>query len=83
MACEVPVVASNVGGIPEVIEHGVSGMLHPPDALDEMADSVLALVQDEPRRRQMGQAARRRACELFNVDDIVSRYEAYYREVLG
>ena len=37
MACEVPVVASRVGGLPEVIEHGVSGFLHAPDALDEMA----------------------------------------------
>ena len=37
MACEVPVVASRVGGLPEVIEDGVSGFLHPPDAIDEMA----------------------------------------------
>ena len=37
MACEVPVVASRVGGLPEVIEHGVSGFLHPPDAIDAMA----------------------------------------------
>ena len=38
MACEVPVVASRVGGLPEVIEDGVTGYLHPPDALDEMAE---------------------------------------------
>ena len=46
MACEVPVVASRVGGLPEVIEHGVSGFLHPPDALDEMAASAIALLTD-------------------------------------
>jgi glycosyltransferase involved in cell wall biosynthesis len=39
MACEVPVVASSGRRLPEVIEHGVSGFLHPPDALDDMADS--------------------------------------------
>ena len=42
MACEVPVVASNVGGLPEVIEHGVTGFLHPPDDLDGMAASAVA-----------------------------------------
>ena len=44
MACEVPVIASRVGGLPEVIEHGVSGFLHPLDAIDEMAASGVALL---------------------------------------
>ena len=51
MACEVPVVASSVGGLPEVIEHGVSGFLHPLDALDEMAASAIALLTDSERHR--------------------------------
>ena len=46
MACDVPVVASRVGGLPEVIEHGVSGFLHPPDAIDEMAASAMRLLTD-------------------------------------
>jgi len=46
MACEVPVVASRVGGLPEVIEHGVSGFLHAPDALDEMAASGVMVLRD-------------------------------------
>ena len=49
MACGVPVVASRVGGVPEVIEHGVSGFLHPPGALDEMAASAVALLTDRGR----------------------------------
>ena len=44
MACEVPVIASRVGGLPEVIEHGVSGFLHPLDAEEEMAASAVALL---------------------------------------
>ena len=46
MACEVPVVASRVGGLPEVIEHGVSGFLHAPDDLDGMAAERVALLTD-------------------------------------
>ena len=56
MACEVPVVASRVGGLPEVIEHGVSGFLHPLDAIDEMAASGIALLTDESLHRDVAQA---------------------------
>ena len=60
MACEVPVVASRVGGLPEVIEHGVSGFLHPLDAIDEMAASAIALLTNESLHRSVAQAACRR-----------------------
>ena len=52
MACEVPVVASRVGGLPEVIEHGVSGFLHAPEAIDEMAASALSLLTDDALHEQ-------------------------------
>jgi len=52
MACEVPVVASRVGGLPEVIDHGVTGFLHPPDALDEMAESGVMMLTDPVRHRR-------------------------------
>ena len=81
MACEVPVVASRVGGLPEVIEHGVTGYLHPPDALDEMADSVVLLLTDEARRRAMGVEAARQVGERFCADRIVPQYEACYRRL--
>ncbi|MGH9202667.1 MAG: N-acetyl-alpha-D-glucosaminyl L-malate synthase BshA [Vicinamibacterales bacterium] len=81
MACEVPVVASRVGGIPEVIEHGVSGFLHAPDALDEMAESVVALLADVTLHRSMAGAACRRVREHFNAERIVPMYEACYREL--
>ncbi len=78
MACEVPVVASRVGGVPEVIEHGVSGFLHPPDALDEMAESAVALLTDPALHRRVAEAAGRRVRERFHADRVVPMYEACY-----
>jgi N-acetyl-alpha-D-glucosaminyl L-malate synthase BshA len=82
MACEVPVVASRVGGIPEVIEDGVSGVLQPLEALDAMAESAVALLTDEDRHRRMGQAARARVLDRFCVQRVVPMYEACYEAVL-
>jgi N-acetyl-alpha-D-glucosaminyl L-malate synthase BshA len=83
MACEVPVVASRVGGLPEVIQHGVTGYLHPPDALDAMADSVVELLTDEPRRRAMGIEAAKQVGERFCADRIVPQYEDCYRRLVS
>jgi N-acetyl-alpha-D-glucosaminyl L-malate synthase BshA len=83
MACEVPVVASRVGGLPEVIEHGVSGFLHPLDALDDMAASGVAVLTDPARHRQITDAARRRVHEQFCAERVVPMYESCYREVCG
>ena len=58
MACEVPVVASNVGGLPEVIEHGVTGFLHDQTDLDGMAASAIALLTDPALHRRVTDAAR-------------------------
>ena len=82
MACEVPVVASRVGGLPEVIEHGVSGFLHPPDAIDDMAASALAILTDDEVHARVGAAACRRVREQFCVERVVPMYEACYRGVL-
>lgn len=79
MACNVPVVASRVGGLPEVIEHGVSGFLHPPEALDDMAESGVRVLTDPALHRQIGEAARRRVRDHFSVEKIVPMYESCYR----
>jgi len=83
MACEVPVVASAVGGVPEVIEHGTSGFLHPPDDLDGMAESAVALLTDEALHRRTTTAALERVRTLFCTARVVPMYEAYYRQVIG
>jgi L-malate glycosyltransferase len=83
MACEVPVVASRVGGIPEVIEHGVSGFLHPPEALDEMAESAVALLTDPALHRSVAAAAWRRVHEQFCAERVVPIYEACYQGLVN
>ena len=57
MACEVPVVASRVGGLPEVIEHGVTGFLHAPADLDGMARSAIALLTDARLHQRVAEVA--------------------------
>jgi glycosyltransferase involved in cell wall biosynthesis len=83
MACQVPVVASRVGGLPEVIEHGVTGFLHPPDHLAAMAASAVAILGDPKRHQEMGQAARRDVVARFCSNNIVPQYETLYRELVG
>ena len=83
MACEVPVVASRVGGLPEVIEHGVSGFLHPLGAVDEMAASGIELLTDSALHQRVAQAACTRVRKEFCVERVVPMYEACYRELLS
>jgi L-malate glycosyltransferase len=82
MACHLPVIASRVGGLPEVIEDGTTGFLHPFDDLGAMARSAIALLRDEPRRRQMGLAGARIVRDRFGADRIVGEYERFYQEIL-
>jgi N-acetyl-alpha-D-glucosaminyl L-malate synthase BshA len=83
MACEVPVVASNVGGLPEIIEDGVTGFVCPPEAAETMADRGIAVLTDPALRasitRRAVELVRRRYCHEL----VVPMYEAAYRDVLG
>jgi L-malate glycosyltransferase len=82
MACEVPVVASNVGGLPEIIEDGVTGFVCAPEDVASMAERGIALLKDPSLRASITESAagmvRRRYCEQL----IVPLYEAAYRRVL-
>ena len=83
MACEVPVVASNVGGLPEIIEDGVTGFVCPPDAIDQMADRGVAVVDGRGAARVDYAAppyglVRTRYC----TEVVVPFYEAAYLDVL-
>lgn len=83
MAAGVPVVASAVGGLPEVVEHGVTGHLAPVGETGEMAAAGIELLRDFERWSAASGAARSLARERYGVDAIVSRYEQHYESVLG
>jgi len=83
MACEVPVIASEVGGLPEVIQHGVTGFLHPLDDEDGMVASAIALLKDPARHQAVAQAACRRVREQFSVERVVPMYESCYQKLLS
>ena len=76
-----PSVATAVGGIPEVVESGTSGLLVPFGDADGLARAMESLIAHPVRRRTMGRAAKQRARALFSAAKIVPRYEALYRRV--
>lgn len=82
MALGRPVVATRVGGIPEVVEDGRQGILVPPRDPAALAEAILALLGDPGRRARMGEEARRRAAD-FDLRRAVRRIEDVYEEVLG
>jgi len=83
MACEVPVVSSSVGGLPELVVHGETGYIAEIGDIDRMARYAIDLLRNEEKRLRFAEAGRRRAVEQFNSEKIVDQYETYYRTVLG
>ena len=83
MACEVPVIASNVGGIPEVVEHGSDGYLFNVGDVEAMSEASIDLLADPDRRKKMGQVARQHARRDFCSSKIVKHYEALYRQTIA
>ena len=82
MACEMPVVGSNTGGMPEVVAHGETGFLAAPGEVEKMAEYAIELGRSKELRARMGAAGRRRAEALFPAGKIVDQYEAVYRDVI-
>ena len=83
MACGLPVVASAVGGLPEVIADGQTGVLCPMGDVGAMAAATRRLLDDAPARARLGGAGRRRAQTQFRLDPAVDRYVDIYRRVLA
>jgi N-acetyl-alpha-D-glucosaminyl L-malate synthase BshA len=82
MSCGVPVVAYRVGGMPEVILDGRTGLLVAPGDAAALGEAAVMLLEDDARRRRFGRAARRRVLEEFTAERIVRQYEALYRAVV-
>jgi N-acetyl-alpha-D-glucosaminyl L-malate synthase BshA len=82
MACSVPAIATRVGGVPELIDDGVNGLLFPVGDVDAMANAAIALLNDPPRFEALSRAARRTAQDRFCATRIIPLYEDYYRRVL-
>jgi N-acetyl-alpha-D-glucosaminyl L-malate synthase BshA len=82
MACEVVPIATRTGGVPEVIEHGVSGYLADVGDVDTMARYAIELLSDESRLRAMGKACRAVAKARFCASKIVPQYEDFYRRIV-
>ena len=83
MACGVPVVASNVGGLPEVVLDGETGFLAPVGNVEEMAKQVRRLLTDADLHARMSRAARSRVEAHFQLEPAVDRYQAAYRRIVG
>jgi N-acetyl-alpha-D-glucosaminyl L-malate synthase BshA len=76
-----PSVARRVGGIPEVVEHGETGLLVDSSEAGQIAAAIESLIQDPARRRAFGRAAQQRAQDHFSAGAIVPRYEALYARI--
>ena len=82
LSCEVPVIATRVGGLPEVVTDGENGFLHEIGDVEGMAASALRLLTDEPMRKAFGAAGRRRSVEVYGQEPIVGRYRSIYERVV-
>jgi glycosyltransferase involved in cell wall biosynthesis len=82
MACELPVVASRVGGIPEQVDDGESGLLVDPCDEDQLVDALATVLADETRRRAFAKRARA-AVDRFSVETMLAGTDDLYREVLA
>lgn len=82
MAMELPVIATNVGGIPEIVVDGETGILIEPNKPDELANALLDLLNNPKRRYYFGKSGRKRVEDKFNINRMISNIENLYLEVL-
>jgi glycosyltransferase involved in cell wall biosynthesis len=81
MSCGVPVVASDIGGLPELVVDEETGYLCPLGDVDAFVERAARLLGSEEHQADMAAAARRRAVEVFDIEKVVPRYEDYYERV--
>jgi N-acetyl-alpha-D-glucosaminyl L-malate synthase BshA len=83
MACKVPSIATRVGGVPELIDDGVTGLLYPVGNVEDMAAGAVSLLKDRGRLEAMREAGRKTAQKRFCSTLVVPHYVKYYEKVLG
>jgi len=82
MACEVPVIATRVGGVPEVVRDGIDGYLYEVGDVQAMAEGCLSVLNNPEVRHHLGKAARERATRHFSASKIVLQYEDLYAQTI-
>lgn len=82
MSCEVPVVGTSIGGLPEVVMHEQTGFLFPVGEIQQMAEAAIDLLSDPQKLARFRQNGRSWAVEHFNSEEIIPQYERFYEEVL-
>jgi N-acetyl-alpha-D-glucosaminyl L-malate synthase BshA len=83
MACEVPVIATRVGGVPEVVEEDGCGYLFEVGDVDGMAEAAVSVLGDDGKRERLGRRGREIAVSRFATEKIIPQYEALYRSVIN
>lgn len=81
-ACSVPVIATNVGGLPEAIKEGESAILVPPKDDEALKEAILDLIKNEEKRIKMGICGRSFVCENLNIDKNFDKIDKIYKEIL-
>ena len=82
-ACEVPVIASRVGGIPEVVTDKETGFLSAIGDVEKMSDDAMTLINDRDRRAEFGKAGRASAVSRYSATEIIPQYINFYEKILG
>jgi glycosyltransferase involved in cell wall biosynthesis len=83
MASGVPVIASNAGGLPEVVEDGETGFMAPVGDVEAMAEGAVHILRDDATWRRFSATARRSAVERYGVDRVIPQYERYYQQIVA
>jgi glycosyltransferase involved in cell wall biosynthesis len=83
MACEVPVIASHVGGVPEVVTDGETGFLSEVGDVTKMANDAARLLSDPSLRHEMGKRARESAVSRYRTDIVIPQYIEFYNRTLA
>ena len=83
MFAQVPVIGSNMGGIPEGVENGVTGIVYESGNVNELKNAIIKLSEDKELRDRMGKNAYEKAKKEFTLDVMLDKYEKTFSEVLS